>query len=40
MRWTATGAFVEYMEHKKNDFAEDIMIKKVGGVVVLSCDPY
>ena len=23
--------FVEYMEHKKNDFAEDVMIKKVGG---------
>ena len=23
-------AFVQYMEHKKNDFAEDTMIKKVG----------
>ena len=23
--------FVEYMEYKKNDFAEDVMIKKVGG---------
>ena len=24
-------AFVNYMEHKKSDFAEDTMIKKVGG---------
>ena len=24
-------AFTEYMEWKKQDFAEDVMIKKVGG---------
>lgn len=33
--------FVEYMEHKKNDFAEDVMIKKVGIVreLVQEMDP-
>lgn len=34
-------AFVQYMEHKKNDFAEDTMIKKVGIVreLVQEMDP-